>query len=63
MEQIIARLLGDFESGKMNRRQLIQSLALAATAADWRCASDRKAGDRTSGIQIWIGRRPCSRRR
>jgi catechol 2,3-dioxygenase-like lactoylglutathione lyase family enzyme len=33
MEQIIARLLGDFESGKMNRRQLIQSLALAASAA------------------------------
>ena len=32
-------------------------------AADWRCASDRKAGDRTSGTQIWIGLRPCSRRR
>ncbi len=33
MEHIIARLLRDFENGKMNRRQLIQSLALAATAA------------------------------
>jgi catechol 2,3-dioxygenase-like lactoylglutathione lyase family enzyme len=33
MEQIIARLLQDFEQGKMNRRQLIQSLAVAATAA------------------------------
>lgn len=33
METIIAKLLGDFENGKMNRRQLIQSLALAATAA------------------------------
>lgn len=33
MEQIIAKLLQDFEQGKMNRRQLIQSLALAATAA------------------------------
>jgi catechol 2,3-dioxygenase-like lactoylglutathione lyase family enzyme len=33
MERIIAKLLTDFESGKMTRRQLIQSLALTATAA------------------------------
>jgi catechol 2,3-dioxygenase-like lactoylglutathione lyase family enzyme len=33
MEGIIAGLLKDFEEGKMTRRQLIQSLALAATAA------------------------------
>ena len=33
MEIIIAKLLKDFEDGKMNRRQLIQSLALAAMAA------------------------------
>ncbi|HTS31240.1 MAG TPA: VOC family protein [Bryobacteraceae bacterium] len=33
MEQIIARLLQDFEEGKMNRRQLIRSLAVAASAA------------------------------
>ncbi len=33
MENIIAKLLQDFEQGKMNRRQLIQSLAVAATAA------------------------------
>ena len=33
MEGIIAGLLKDFEDGKMSRRQLIQSLALAATAA------------------------------
>jgi catechol 2,3-dioxygenase-like lactoylglutathione lyase family enzyme len=32
MEQLIAKLLQDFEQGKMNRRQLIQSLALAASA-------------------------------
>src|ERR1700704_6170412 len=32
MEHIMAKLLQDFEQGKMNRRQLIQSLALAATA-------------------------------
>src|SRR5712692_20710 len=33
MEHIIGKLLRDFENGKMNRRQLIQSLALAASAA------------------------------
>jgi catechol 2,3-dioxygenase-like lactoylglutathione lyase family enzyme len=33
MRHIIAKLLQDFESGFMNRRQLIESLALAATAA------------------------------
>ena len=33
MESVIAKLLGDFESGKMSRRQLIQSLAMAALAA------------------------------
>jgi catechol 2,3-dioxygenase-like lactoylglutathione lyase family enzyme len=32
MESLIAKLLGDFEQGKMSRRQLIQSLALCATA-------------------------------
>src|SRR6266852_1574404 len=33
METIIARLLQDFENGKMDRRQLIKSLAVASTAA------------------------------
>lgn len=33
MENVIAGLLSDFENGKMTRRQLIQSLALAAVAA------------------------------
>ena len=33
MEHLIAKLLQDFEQGKMSRRQLIQSLAMAATAA------------------------------
>ncbi len=33
MEHIIAKLLHDFEQGRMNRRQLIQSLAVAASAA------------------------------
>lgn len=33
MERIIGKLLRDYEEGKMNRRQLIQSLAIAASAA------------------------------
>ena len=33
MEEIVAMLLQDFEQGKMTRRQLIQSLTLAAAAA------------------------------
>jgi len=32
MENLIAKLLGDFEAGKLSRRQLIQTLALCATA-------------------------------
>ncbi len=33
MENIIARLLQDFEDGKVNRRQLIRNLAVAASSA------------------------------
>jgi catechol 2,3-dioxygenase-like lactoylglutathione lyase family enzyme len=33
MESVIAKLLQDFEKGKMNRRQLIKSLTVAAAAA------------------------------
>ncbi|MGB6544389.1 MAG: VOC family protein, partial [Candidatus Acidiferrales bacterium] len=33
MEQIIAKILRDFEDGFVNRRQLIQNLALAFSAA------------------------------
>lgn len=33
MEHIIAKLLEDFERGKMSRRQLIKSLALSAASA------------------------------
>src|SRR5260370_4731941 len=32
-------------------------------AADWRCAARLKEGARTSGTQIWTGRRPCRRSR
>jgi len=42
MEQIIAALLQDFERGKMNRRQLIQSLTMAASVAG--AASTASAG-------------------
>ena len=33
MENIIAKLLNDFENGRMNRRQLIQSIAATAAIA------------------------------
>lgn len=39
------------------------SPSLAATAADWRCASATNSGARTSGTQIWTGRRPWRRNR
>ena len=40
-----------------------RACGLAATASDCRRASARNAGDRTSGTQIWIGRKPCARSR
>ena len=33
MEHVIEKLLENFEKGKMNRRQLVRSLAVAASAA------------------------------
>lgn len=33
MEQLIAKLLQDFEQGRLSRRQLIQTLTMAASAA------------------------------
>ena len=39
MEHVIAKMLQDFERGKMTRRQLIQSLAFAATAVSAATAS------------------------
>jgi catechol 2,3-dioxygenase-like lactoylglutathione lyase family enzyme len=33
MENIVAKLLGDFDHGRMTRRQLVETLALVATAA------------------------------
>jgi catechol 2,3-dioxygenase-like lactoylglutathione lyase family enzyme len=40
MEQIIDRLVRDFEQGKLNRRQLIQSLTVAASTAVAASAAD-----------------------
>src|SRR5262249_59848170 len=44
MESVIAKLLQDFEEGKMNRRQRIQSLSLAAAAAAGIAPAARAAG-------------------
>jgi catechol 2,3-dioxygenase-like lactoylglutathione lyase family enzyme len=46
MEHIIARLLQDFEHGKMSRRQLIRSLALAATASSAVSSVSEAAGSK-----------------
>jgi catechol 2,3-dioxygenase-like lactoylglutathione lyase family enzyme len=40
MERIIDRLVRDFECGRLSRRQLIQSLTLAASAASTAAAAD-----------------------
>jgi len=45
MEHLIGKLLNDFEQGRMNRRQLIKSIAAAATiagAADTGAAAESK---------------------
>jgi catechol 2,3-dioxygenase-like lactoylglutathione lyase family enzyme len=45
MEHIIAKLLHEFEQGKLNRRQLIQNLALAATATSAESAMPAAAAE------------------
>jgi catechol 2,3-dioxygenase-like lactoylglutathione lyase family enzyme len=50
MEVVIDRLLKDFETGRMTRRQLIQSLALAATASSVAPAS--AAGDGFKTVEV-----------
>ena len=54
MEHIIANLLQKFEQGKMTRRQLIQSLALAATAATAASAAPAVAADSTVAKAVYI---------
>lgn len=51
MQNIIAKLLRDFDNGKMSRRQLIQSLALAATAASGVRAAVTSAPAAVSGFK------------
>ena len=56
METLIARLLKQFEDGKLTRRQLIQSLALAAAAAAPAAAAQN--GSAASGIPPSTGPAP-----
>jgi catechol 2,3-dioxygenase-like lactoylglutathione lyase family enzyme len=56
METVIAGLLKQFEDGKMTRRQLIQSLALAAAAAAPAAAAQN--GSAASGIPAPTGPAP-----
>ncbi len=46
MESIIAKLLNDFERGRMNRRQLIQSIAAAASIAGAAQAAPQGTGSK-----------------
>jgi catechol 2,3-dioxygenase-like lactoylglutathione lyase family enzyme len=48
MEHVIAKLVHDFEDGKVTRRQLIQSLTLAATAVS--AVSATPAAATSSGV-------------
>ncbi|HYL38045.1 MAG TPA: VOC family protein [Bryobacteraceae bacterium] len=48
MQHIIAKLVEDFEQGKISRRQLIQSLTVAATAA---CAAIAAPAGGRKGFQ------------
>src|SRR5215831_15112415 len=52
MESVIAKLLQDFEQGKMNRRQLIQSLSLAAAAAAGMAPAARAAGKPLEALYV-----------
>ena len=52
METFIAKLLQDFEQGKMNRRQLIKSLAVAATAAAAAAPAAKAAGKPLEALYV-----------
>ena len=52
MEQIFAKLLNDFEQGKMNRRQLIKSLAVAAAAVSAAAPAAEGAGKPLQALYI-----------
>ncbi len=52
MEHIISKLLRDFEEGRMNRRQLVQSLAIAATAAASAAPAAKAAGTGFKAVTV-----------
>ena len=52
MEAIIGKLLQDFEQGKMNRRQLIQSISIAAAAAAGIAPAARAAGKPLDALYV-----------
>ena len=52
MESVIAKLLQDFEQGKMNRRQLIQSLSVAAAAAAGMAPEAKAAGKPLEALYV-----------
>jgi len=52
MEHIINNLLQDFERGRLTRRQLIQSLALAATAAGAAASAAAEEGQGFEAIAV-----------
>jgi catechol-2,3-dioxygenase len=54
MEHVIAELLQNFEQGKMTRRQLIQSLALAATAASAASAAPAAGADSQLAKAVYL---------
>jgi hypothetical protein len=52
MESVIAKLLEDFEHGKMSRRQLIQSLSLTAAATAGMASAARAAGKPLEALYV-----------
>ena len=52
MESVIAKLLQDFEQGKMNRRQLIKSLSVAAAAAAGMAPAAQGAGKQLEALYV-----------
>ena len=50
MENLISKLLAEFEQGKMSRRQLVRSLAVAAAAASGASASAEGKGFQAVGV-------------
>ena len=52
MQSVIAKLLEDFEHGKMNRRQLIRSLSVAAAAAAGMAPAAMAAGKPLEALYV-----------